>query len=81
MFATGKLLNQLFQNFCELTEGIIYISEYKQILVRYHLHGDESKKRYFSFVLFRLNFGCKFGKMNVFDNILSHLSSIQAHII
>ena len=50
---------------------MIYISEYKQILVRFHLRSDESEKRYFSVVLFGLNFGCKFEKMN-FSILLYH---------
>ena len=44
--------------------GMIYISEYKQIAVRFNLQSNESDKRNLSVVLFRLNFGCKFRKMN-----------------
>ena len=64
MFATGKLVNKLYQNFCHLTGfGQIYISGYKQTLVRFHLRSNEIEK-HFSVVLFRLEFGCKFGKIN-----------------
>ena len=35
----------------------------KKSLASFHLRSDESEKRDFSVVLFRLNFGCKFGKM------------------
>ena len=52
---------------------MIYISEHKQILVRVHLHSDESEKRYFSVVLFGLKFGCNFGKINFFI-LLYHIN-------
>ena len=44
---------------------MIYISGYQQALVRFHLRSDASEKRYFSVVLFRLNFGFKFEQMNL----------------
>ena len=64
MFATGELGNQSNQIFCDLTEYMIYISEYKQTLVRFHLRSYENEKHYFSLVLFRPNLSCKFGKIN-----------------
>ena len=41
-----------------------YISEYLLILVRFYLRSNESENRYFSIVVFRLKFGCKFEEMN-----------------
>ena len=64
MFATGELGNQSNQIFCDLTRHMIYISEYKQTLVRFHLHSYENEKCYFSVVLFRPNFSCKFVNIN-----------------
>ena len=66
MFATGGLGNQSNQIFCDLTRNMIYISEYKQTLVRFHLRSYENEKRYFSVVLFRPNFtcSCKFVNIN-----------------
>ena len=61
MFATGEFGNQSNQIFCDLTGYMIYISEYKQTLViRFHLRSYENEKHYFSVVLFRPNFSCKF---------------------
>ena len=76
MFATGKLLNQLFQNFCDLTHD-------KDLHFRIQINFGQisSTQRYFSVVLFRHNCCCQFGKNELFDNFLSHLSSIQAQII
>ena len=56
MLATGKLLNQLFQNLCDFTGWMIYISGYKQNLVRFNLPCNESEKCIFSVVLSRPNF-------------------------
>ena len=70
MFGTGELGNQSNQIFCDLTRHMIYISEYKQTLVRFHLRSYENEKRYFSVVLFRPNFSCKFVNINfsiIFD--------------
>ena len=64
MFATGELGNQSNQIVCDLIGYMLYISEYKQTLVRSHLCSYENEKRYFSVVLFRPNFSCKFGKIN-----------------
>ena len=73
--------NQSNQIFCDLTGYMIYFSEYKQNLVRFHLRSHENEKRYFSVVLFRPNLSCKFGKINFFDNFRPNLSSMQAQII
>ena len=70
MFGTGELGNQSNQIFRDLTRHMIYISEYKQTLVRFHLRSYENEKRYFSVVLFRPNFSCKFVNINfsiIFD--------------
>ena len=64
MFATGELWNQSNQIFCDLTGHMIYISEYKQTLFRFHLRSYENEKRYFSVVFFRPNFSCKFININ-----------------
>ena len=61
----GNLLNQIF---CDLTRHMIYISEYKQTLVRFHLRSYENEKHYFSVVLFRPNFSCKF--VNIIFSII-----------
>ena len=53
MFATGELGNQSNQIFCDLTGYMIYISEYKQTLVRFHLRSYENEKRNFSVVFFQ----------------------------
>ena len=63
MFATGELGNQSNQIFCDLTGYMIYISEYRQTLVRFHLRSYENETRYFSVVLLRPNFSCTFGKI------------------
>ena len=47
MFATGKLGNKSNQIFCDLTGYMIYISGYKQTLVRFHLRSYVNKKHYF----------------------------------
>ena len=49
MFATGKLGNKSNQIFCNLTgySYMIYISEYIQTWVRFHLRRYENEKRYF----------------------------------
>ena len=47
MFATGELGNKSNQIFCDLTGYMIYISGYKQTLVRFHLRSYENEKRYF----------------------------------
>ena len=47
IFATGKLGNKSNQIFCDLTGYMIYISGYKQSLVRFHLRSYENVKRYF----------------------------------
>ena len=51
MFATGKLVNQLIQIFCDSTGYLIYITGYKQTLIKFHLRSYENEKRYFSVVL------------------------------
>ena len=59
MFATGKLGNQSNQIFCDLTWYMIYISEYVQTLVRFHLRSYENEKRnfklYFSYLILAVN--------------------------
>ena len=65
MFTTGELGNQSDQIFCDLTGYMIYISEYKQTLVRFHLCSYENETRNFSVVFFRANLSCKFVKVNV----------------
>ena len=74
MFATGELWNQSNQIFCDLTRHMIYISEYKQTLVRFRLRSYENEKRYFSVVLFRPNFSCKFLNIN-FSIIFGQISA------
>ena len=64
IFATGELGNQSIQLFCDLTRRMIYISEYKQTLIRFYLRSFGNEKRYFSVVLFRPNFSCKFVNIN-----------------
>ena len=39
--------NQVYQNFCDLIGYMIYISGYKQTLVRFRLRSEDSEKRYF----------------------------------
>ena len=47
MFATGELGNQSNQIFCDLTGFMIYISEYKQTLVKFHLRSYENEHTMF----------------------------------
>ena len=51
LFATGKLVNQLIQIFCDSTGYLIYITEYEKTLIRFRLCSYENEKRYFSVVL------------------------------
>ena len=55
MLATGELENQSNQIFYALKGYMIYISEYKQTLVSFHLRSFKKEKRNFSIVLFRPN--------------------------
>ena len=59
MFATGKLVNQLNQIFCDMTGYMMYILGYKQTLVRFHLCSYERKniifQLYFSDPIFAVN--------------------------
>ena len=52
MFATDEPGNQSNQIIWDLTGYMIYISEYKQTLVRYHLRSYENEKLFF----FQLDF-------------------------
>ena len=56
MFDAGKFVNELYQNICNLTVYLIYISEYKQTLVRFHLHSKEGDHYVILLVLFSFIF-------------------------
>ena len=47
MRAKGKLVDQVYQKVCDLTEWIIYIAWYKQTLVRFLLRSSEIKLLFF----------------------------------
>ena len=62
LFATGKCIRK----FCDLIEYMIYISGYQQTFGPEFVYAGRQRKTLFLVVLFRINFGCKFGKMICF---------------